>query len=55
MPRKTPYDDGYDYGDYDDVPQGPRKFKKDKQEPNNKRKPWDRENQYNRHDDYNEE
>ena len=54
MPRKSPYNDDYGYDEQDDRHYGARKFKKEKPEPHEKRKPWDRENQHSRHDDYDE-
>lgn len=54
MPRRSPYEEDYDYDDedYEDSRKGPRRFKKE--EPLDRKKKWEREDQYDRDHDYDE-
>lgn len=52
MPKQSPYDEDYDSDEYDEKRNEPRRFKKEKPQPTEKRKQWDKENHYSRHDDY---
>jgi len=54
MPRRSPYDEDYDYDDEDvvDTKRGPRRFKKD--EDADRKRRWEREEQFDRDHDYDE-
>jgi len=55
MPRRSEYEDDYDYDDddFEENCRGPRRFKKEEQELE-KKKRWDRERYYDRDHDYDE-
>lgn len=55
MPRKSQYEDDYDYNDedYEDTRRGPRRFKKEEVSTERKKR-WDRESSYDRDNDYDE-
>jgi len=55
MPRRSEYEEDYDYDDedFEDNHRGPRRFKKEEQSLEKKKK-WDRERYYDRDHDYDE-
>ncbi len=55
MPRRSPYEDEFEYNDedYDDIRKGVRRLRKEP-ESQDKKKKWDRETLYDKNHDYDE-